>query len=209
MERVLLRLRDHAGVLSTHRYAPDSYQKIGIIYRESLVTVGEPALLFASDSFTFPRPPFSISVTVDGATIEVVGVHLKAGRGDEDAERRRAAVLALDTRLRTQVDGGGEPEVVVLGDYNERVVDAADREIFAPLLSAPDRYTLRTESVAQLGAISYLGFGGSFIDHITTTAALDARWSMAQIALPRVDAAISSYSSLVSDHLPIVLVAPR
>lgn len=206
---LLQRLRGHHGVLSTHRYSPDSYQKIGVIYRESLVTVGTPELLFPTDSFNFPRPPFSLPITVDGTTIELVGIHLKAGRSDEDAERRRAATVALDAHLRAQVDGGGEPEVVILGDYNERVVDPADREVLAPLLTAPDRYTVRTEGPAQLGAVSYLGFGGSFIDHITTTAALDARWTAATIQLPRVEQAVPSYTSLVSDHVPIVLVTAR
>ena len=208
-KELLDRLRGHGGVLSTHRYSPNEYQKIGIIYRESLVTVGTPELLFPTDSYNFPRPPFSIPITVDANTIELVGVHLKAGRAPEDADRRRAAAIALDAHLRAQVDGGGEPEVVILGDYNERVVDAADREVLAPLLTAPDRYTVRTEAPAQGGAVSYLGFGGSFIDHITTTAALDARWTAATIQLPRVEVAVPSYSSLVSDHLPIVLVTAR
>jgi exonuclease III len=208
-KELLDRLRDHEGVLSTHRYSPDSYQKIGVIYRASLVTVGEPTLLFPTDSFNFPRPPFSLPITVDASTIQLVGIHLKAGRTDEDADRRRAATVTLDAHLRAQVDGGGEAEVVILGDYNERVIDVADREVLAPLLTAPDRYTVRTERPAQLGAISYLGFGGSFIDHITTTAALDARWTAATIQLPRVEAAVPSYSSLVSDHLPIVLVTAR
>ena len=39
---LLQRLRDYDGILSTHQYAPGDYQKIGVIYRRSLVTPGAP-----------------------------------------------------------------------------------------------------------------------------------------------------------------------
>ncbi|MEO8706623.1 MAG: endonuclease/exonuclease/phosphatase family protein [Kofleriaceae bacterium] len=208
-EQLLARLPEHEGVLSTHRYTPDEYQKIGIIYRSSLVTVGAPTLLFPSDSYTFPRPPFSIPITVDGNTIELVGVHLKAGGGDEDEARRTAAIIALDNHLRAQVDGGGEAEVVVLGDYNQRIVADDERVAFAPLLSAPERYTVRTEALAAAGRYTYLGFGGELIDHLTTTAALDARWTGAHVEIPQLDQLVPGYRGDISDHLPVVLVTPR
>ncbi len=208
-DELLARLPEHEGVLSTHRYTPDSYQKIGVIYRASLVSVGEPSLLFVSDGYAFPRPPFAVTVTVDGATIELVGVHLKAGTTADDAERRRQAVVQLDTFLRLQIDGGGESDVILLGDYNERVTSDTDRAILAPLLTAPDRYTVRTEPSAVAGGVTYLGFGGEFIDHITTTAALDASWGAATIVAPRLDEMTPSYETTVSDHLPAILVVPR
>jgi endonuclease/exonuclease/phosphatase family metal-dependent hydrolase len=206
---LLARLRGYAGILSVHRYSQDSYQKIGVIYRASLITASPPQLLFANEGFAFPRPPLAVTLTLDGAAFEVIGVHLKAGVAAEDAERRQQAVVELDGFLRAQVDGGGEPEIVVLGDYNERVIVDADRAVLAPLLTAPDRYTVRTEPAARAGDISYLGFGGSFLDHITTTAALDTRWAAAQVAVQRIDRRIVSYSAHVSDHLPVVLIVPR
>lgn len=206
---LLARLRGYAGILSTHRYSQDSYQKLGVIYRTSLVTASPPQLLFVQNTFAFPRPPLAVMLTIDGQTFEVIGVHLKAGVTADDAERRRQAVVALDGFLRAQIADGGEPEIVVLGDYNQRVVIDADRAILAPLLTAPDQYTVRTEPAAVAGGITYLGFGGSFIDHITTTAALDARWTNVRVEVPRIDQRISAYTTHVSDHLPVVLIAPR
>jgi endonuclease/exonuclease/phosphatase family metal-dependent hydrolase len=225
-DELIARLPDHEGVLSTHRYTPDDYQKIGIIYRASLVTVGDPTLLFVTDSYVFPRPPFAITITVDGAPIELIGVHLKAGVEVEDAERRRQAVAQLDTFLRLQIDGGGEAKVVLLGDYNERVTSDPDRAVLAPLLAAPDRYTVRTEPPAIAGGVTYLGFGGEFIDHITTTTALDTAWAGAptvsdagvpldagptgvRIEAPRLDQMTASYREVISDHLPAILIVPR
>ena len=209
-DELLLRLRDHDGILSTHQYTPDSYQKIGVIYRTALVTAGPPELLFTQDGYAFPRPALAVTLTIDGNTIEVIGVHLKAGGdGGEDAERRRLAVVQLDTFLRAQIDGGGESEVIVLGDYNQRVTSDVSRAVLAPLLTAPDRYTVRTEPRAVAGDFTYLGFGGTFIDHITTTTALDVRWAAAQIKAPRLDTMVSNYEFLVSDHLPAILIVPR
>jgi endonuclease/exonuclease/phosphatase family metal-dependent hydrolase len=208
-DELVSRLRDHDGLLSTHEYTPTSYQKIGVIYRTSLVTAAPFTLLFAQDGWAFPRPALSVVVTIDGASIELVGVHLKAGVGTDDTERRRLAIAQIDTHLRAQVDAGGEDEVVLLGDYNEVLTDAGGQAVLAPLLTAPERYTVRTGPAATAGEISYLGFGGKLIDHITTTAALDARWPGARVEVPRLDFMTVSYQSLVSDHLPVVLVVPR
>jgi len=208
-QELLDRLPEHDGVLSEHRYTPTEYQKIGVIYRSSEVTVGTPTLLFVDDGFSFPRPPFALPVTVNGKSFEVIGVHLKAGVSIDDEDRRRAAIVALEQHLRAQIDGGGEKNVVLLGDYNQQIVDPEGRAVLAPLLDAPDLYTVRTEPAATAGGISFLNFGGTFIDHITTTAALAEQWPGAHVEVQRIDQEIGSYENLVSDHLPVVLVAPR
>jgi endonuclease/exonuclease/phosphatase family metal-dependent hydrolase len=196
------------AVLSTHQYSPTEYQKIGVIYRRELVTAGEPQLLFTTDSFSFPRPPLSLPITVDGETIELVGVHLKCCGELEDIDRRQAAIAALDARFREQIDGGGENEIVLIGDYNQNIDDELGPQVLAPLLTAPERYSIRTKPLADAGESSYIGFN-SFIDHITTTAALDEKWTTAttQVIDPRPQ--IPGYKNTVSDHLPVVLIAPR
>lgn len=206
---LLARLPEHDGVLSTHRYTPTDYQKLGVIYRASLVTVGAPTLLFVDDTFAFPRPPFALPITVDGNTLELIGVHLKAGVTTSDADRRRAAVIKLDAFLRAQLDGGGEDEVILLGDYNQEVTSDEGRDVLGPLLGAPERYAIRTEPSAAAGGITYLGFGGKFIDHVTTTTAVGTRWPTARVEIPRIDQQIVGYTQQVSDHLPVVLIAPR
>jgi endonuclease/exonuclease/phosphatase family metal-dependent hydrolase len=199
----------HDTVLSTHQYGPGDYQKLGVIYRRGLVTTGEMQLLFRADPYAFPRPPLLLPVTIDGETIELVGVHLKAGVELEDAERRQLAFQALDARFREQIAGGGEADIVLLGDYNERVIDAPGQAVMAPLLTAPELYTVRTQPAAAAGDASYLGFGGHFIDHITTTVSLDARWSTAVTRVVDPRTVLPDYRAYVSDHLPVVIVAPR
>src|SRR5687767_675571 len=45
-DELVARLPEHAGVLSTHRYTPSSYQKIGVLYRETEITASAGELLF-------------------------------------------------------------------------------------------------------------------------------------------------------------------
>lgn len=203
---LIARLPDHEAVLSTHRYTPTSYQKIGLIYRTGLVTVGTPELLFVTDTYAFPRPPFRVPVTVGGLTVDVIGVHLKAGGDPEDAARRAAAAVTLDNYLRAQIDGGGEDQIIVAGDWNERTDSESGRAVLAPLLAAPERYTFRDDAAVAAGDHSYVPFH-SFIDHILTTHALDAVAAGAAAPVP-LDVQLPRYQSLVSDHLPVVLSIP-
>lgn len=209
---LLERLREHDGVLSSHRYNATEYQKLGVIYRTAMVTPGTPELLFPTDPYAFPRPPLSLPITVnDGThpplTLELLGIHLKAGVADDDGLRRRRAVEALDAHLRAQIDGGGEDEVIVAGDYNEIVTTQTGQTNLAAILGAPERYTMRTRPLAEAGQISFVP-SSRMLDHITTTAGLAAELAAARVVIPRLHATYSGYLTHVSDHLPVILVVP-
>ncbi len=201
---LLDRLPAYDAVLSTHAYTPTSYQKIGLIYRAGLVSVGAPELLFVTDTYGFPRPPFRVPVTVGALTVDVIGVHLKAGADAADADRRAAAARTLDTYLRGHLAGAGDPEFVVMGDYNEALTDGS--QVLAPLL-APDAYRMRTAAVASGGAASFIP-SGKVIDHILTSVALDGLAGDRAAVIPPLDEQFPGYLGTVSDHLPVVLSIP-
>ena len=207
------RLPEHEALISPHVYSDDNYQKLGVLYRRGLVTAGPLRLLFNGDGGPFPRPLIHVPITVDDGvhaplTLDLIGVHLKAGVNLDDRERRRQALIKIDAHLREQIDGGGEDEVVVLGDFNEVVSDATGQSVMAPLLGAPDRYQVQTAPYAQGGGITYLGFGGRDLDHIVTTAGLAAELTGGQLVVPRLDQTFNGYQGLLSDHLPVVLKFP-
>jgi endonuclease/exonuclease/phosphatase family metal-dependent hydrolase len=209
-DAIVAALPQHDGVLSPHRYTAASYQKLGLLYRADEMTVTGPELLFTSSMSAFPRPPMLVHVTLnDGWTVDVVGVHLKAGVAQDDVDRRRDAVEILEQWLRAQVDGGGEDEIIVLGDWNATL--DADRpdltEVWPPITDAPDRYTIRTAHAAASGATSYLPFGTT-IDHIVTTAGLaDEVGDRDAIVVPLANE-YSGYEDEVSDHQPVELSFP-
>ncbi len=210
---LIARLPEHEGVLSPHVYSATEYQKLGVIYRKPLVSVGQLRLLFNGQTGPFPRPPIQLSITVDDGQharlgIDLIGVHLKAGVTTDDRNRRTEAVALLDNYLRSQIGGGGEDEVVVLGDYNEVVTDAGGQAALAPFLTNPSLYKLQTVPYAQGGGITYLGFGGKAIDHVLTTAGLGAELQGADVTVPRLDQSFGGYQTFISDHLPVVLRIP-
>lgn len=198
-------LPEHEAVLSSHRYTATSYQKIGLLYRPSVVTVGPPELLFGAETYAFPRPAFKVHVTGAGYDLDLIGVHLKAGGAPDDGDRRAAAARILDTYLTAQV-ATGEDEVIVLGDYNEVVTSPEGRDRLAPLL-ASDRYRLRSEAVALAGGRSFLP-SGKVIDHILTTTGLDAELGERAALIPRIDQYVGGYDASLSDHLPVILTMP-
>lgn len=202
---LLDRLPAYDAVLSTHAYTPTSYQKIGLIYRRGLVTVGTPELLFVTDTYGFPRPPFRVPVTVGALTVDVIGVHLKAGADGADADRRAAAARTLDAYLRGHLAGAGDPEFVVMGDYNEALTDGS--QVLAPLL-APDAYRMRTAAAASAGEASFIP-SGKIIDHILTSVALDGLVGDRAAVIPPLDVQFPGYLANVSDHLPVVLSVPQ
>jgi endonuclease/exonuclease/phosphatase family metal-dependent hydrolase len=207
-DELVARLPHHEGLLSTHRYSPTEYQKIGFLYRPELLTAGEPELLFTDDSFGWPRPAMKVHFeTMFGLGFDAIGLHLKAGGSESDAERRAVAMVRLDQYIRAQVDGGGEDELLVLGDYNEVLTNTNGQAVLAPMLSASDRYTFRTAAAAAAGEGSFVP-NNRLIDHIVTTAGISAEVGPTSVIIPRLDAMMQRYDSYVSDHLPVVLSIP-
>jgi len=210
-DELVARLPDHEAILSSHTYGEGNYQKVGFLYRRDLMQVDGGALLFDDQGYDFPRPPLQVHVTVDDGVHPAVEfmaivVHLKAGIGDDDRARRTAAVATLEEHVRDLV-AAGDDHVILLGDFNETVDNEEGRAVFAPFLEAPGDYTLRTLGPAEDGEVTYLPFGGRFIDHIVTTSGLAAEMSPSDPLVPPLDQQLPGYDD-ISDHLPVVAAMP-
>jgi endonuclease/exonuclease/phosphatase family metal-dependent hydrolase len=202
------RLPEHEAVLSSHAYFDGSYQKIGILYRGATVQLGSVALLSAS--YPFPRPPLQARVAFDdgvhaAVALDIIAVHLKAGGAADDVEERRDAIPILESHIRSQVDGGGEDEVVLLGDFNQ-VLTGDGTTVLAPLLGAPDRYTFRTRGASDRREHTHAS--GRMLDHIVTTAGLAAELGAREATIVPLDETIDGYDIDISDHLPVVVSIP-
>jgi len=210
-DELVARLPDHEAILSSHTYGEGSYQKVGFLYNADLMTLDDGALLFEDQGYDFPRPPLQVHITVDDGThpaVEFIAivVHLKAGIGDDDRARRIAAIETLEAHLRDLV-GAGKDQVLVMGDFNERLDTDDGRAVFAPFLDAPSDYTVRTLGPAEDGEVTYLPFGGRFIDHIITTAGLADEMTASDPVVPPLDQELVTYGD-VSDHLPVATAMP-
>jgi endonuclease/exonuclease/phosphatase family metal-dependent hydrolase len=209
---LVARLPDHDGLLSTDSYSDGSYQKVGILYRSDLLQVGASILLFDQDGYEFPRPPLSVPFTADDgqhAPVDfvLVALHLKAGFSEEDRFRREAAIGMMEQHVRTAVDGAGDDDMIILGDFNEVITSAGGIDRFAPFLSDPARYDFRTNELASSGAMTFLP-SGAILDHIISTVALRDEFAGGQDRIPRLDEQFDAYLAEVSDHLPVVSSMP-
>lgn len=207
------RLPNHEGVLSTHTYSTGDYQKLGFIYRCGTISpVGPPQLPFASDGFNFPRPPLQQRFRyTNGATsfeFIAIAVHFKASEGNNDAEssaRRSSAFQQLANYTDSLVRAQGPDEVVIMGDFNERLDEPAGEVNWTPFLD-DSRYVVRSLPLSQRGEASFLSSTNAMLDHIVTTRAFDDEVGAGTAAIPRLEQEILNYRDAVSDHRPITLV---
>ena len=205
---LVARLQDLDGALSSHVYVTGDYQKLGVLWRREVVSVGTFDELFQTESSAFPRPAIALPVTYDDGvhaplSLELLGVHLKAGTAIDDVERRVQAVALLDEHVQARIDSGGEDRVLIVGDYNTVLGDAEGDQVFAPFQD-PARYDVLTAPLAAAGAMTFLP-AAVMLDHMTATAAIGDDLVGADVVVPRLDEQYPGYEAGVSDHLPVIV----
>lgn len=209
---LVARLRDYDAALSSHVYPTGGYQKLGVLWRRDVVTAGAFDERYQDDADAFPRPAIALPITYDDGlhaplTLELLGVHLKAGTQPDDVARRTAAVARIAGDLAARAAAGEPNRVVILGDYNT-VLGGADGDAVMVPLADPAAYTIRTAPLAAAGVVTFVP-SSVMLDHVTTTAALDVDLADATTLVPPLDVQYPGYEAGVSDHLPVVLSIPR
>ncbi len=203
-EALAAALPEHEMVVSFDQWGDT---RVGFLYRPARVRVGAVERLFPFDGWEYPRDPLMAEIAVLDAAGEVafdfafVVVHLKAQIDEESRTRRAAAVTMLDAwiRERTTID----PDVVVVGDYNDELTDPREQNVFLPLLDAPEIYRFLTLPAERAGATTYLWFD-AMIDHVLITTSLLDEYGEGTTDVLRLDDAMPTYPELVSDHRPVV-----
>ena len=164
----------------------------------------------------FPRRPYVLQGTYRGSPIVVINNHFKCcgngviGEDDWDEEtRRRDASLLLDNYIRTNLAG---QKVVVVGDFNDSLVDSPAKNVFQNFLDAPEMYRFVDMAIAQ-GPGNGWSFPSwpSHLDHILITeplfAAYQGRLTQVQVVplYTFLRYGLKDYDDLISDHLPVAL----
>ena len=211
-DALVARLPDHEGVLSDHVYSSGFYQKVGVIYRADLLTATAHRLLFEDDSWAFPRPVLEVDFELAAATgveldFKVLSLHLKAGTGFNDSNRRELAFQDIDQHIGAAIIGPDDDDTLILGDFNEVLDTTRGQEVWSPMLGAPERYTVETQIASDNAEYSFLP-GDRLLDHIVSTVALSDEIAGRDARIPRIDMELSDYERTVSDHLPVVLSLP-
>ncbi len=181
----------------------DGFVRVGVIFRTDRVLVEDVRMKFNEDDYAFPRPMLAARVTSleDPAyDFELGIVHLKAQLDEESADRRRAACVKLDAWIKDEQVAKADEDVVVIGDFNDKLTDPQQWNVFGPLLAPADGGFL-TLPLEQAGGFTYIPFD-SFIDHVHVRGAALHAASSAEV-LP-VEQAIQGYEMAVSDHRPVL-----
>lgn len=189
------RLRGYSSYLSSHVYSFGGYQKLAILYRTDEVTLENALLLFSNDGYGFPRPAIKGDIVYQGQTIELVGVHLKAGFDGSDFARRDSAMDSLKEYGDTRLAAGSH--VLMLGDYNSEV----DQQQAWQDIRSDENFQILSEPLHNNGAMSYVP-SGRLIDHTVATTALANFLQIIQV--PNLNETTTDYVSSISDHLPVV-----
>jgi endonuclease/exonuclease/phosphatase family metal-dependent hydrolase len=212
-------------LLSPDEYFDGSYQKTGFLWRTDMIELIDATSLFPEDGYAFPRPPLQARFEVahpGGWTLDfaAIVVHLKASGGWENEQRRGAAVRRLVEHIDAlagydTTPDPVEPEVVLLGDFNDLLDDPVDQNVFEPLLNDSDHYQALTRPLVDQEGYTLLPWN-SLIDHLFITADLQYEYAGGRTLVVSLDRTVElygfdlGYDYLVdlSDHLPVVAVWP-
>lgn len=188
-----------------------SDQKLAYIYNTTTVSSIQSALAVngGAQAWANGRFPFRLScaVTVDGTlmNLHVFNIHAKAtdsATATEDYTRRKVDAETFHAYLN---DFYRDSNVVVLGDFNDRIIGTNVTTETATCYAAFDNdktnWTILTRPLEEKGLASYVGFNRSFLDHIIISNELNNSHYRTYLEAPT--AYISSYSSTVSDHVPV------
>lgn len=198
-------LAGYSGIYSADDYG-SFYQKTGVIYRRDLLTVGSVRQLFwNNDSVT--RPPLSVQavVNLNGQVFdfELVVVHLKAGGSEADRAERRATCRLLKGYIDARLQGGGEQDFVVAGDWNDNLNDPPAQNSFQVFLDDTVNYRFLTAPL--VGNSRYASYiGGSLIDHVMVTRDALDEYGTGWTETLRLDDEVVGYIGEVSDHRPVM-----
>lgn len=211
-DEMVAHLPDHDGILSEHVYSSGAYQKLAVVYRSDLLEVVSSSLLFEGETHPFPRPALQVDFTLAPSTgvefdFSIIAVHLKAGGDGSDSRRRKLAFEMLDDHVGEVLAGPGDHDIILLGDFNEVLDSAGARDVWAPMLDAPERYLVQTQAASDNLEYSFLPLG-RLLDHIVSTTSLADEFAGRDARIPRLDRDIVEFESSLSDHLPVVISMP-
>jgi len=179
---------------------------LGYLFKNSEVTIiTQPENMFNDmedendNAFTaFRRPLLTKIRHSNGMEVSLINVHLKCCDGSEDRRRLASEKIKgyIDTSLAAE-------NVIVLGDFNDEIVDASDN-VFQNFIDDAANFRFATIDIASGGEANWsFPSWPSHIDQILLTTEL---FEMVQTTETlRLDQCSDSYLNTVSDHRPVLI----
>jgi endonuclease/exonuclease/phosphatase family metal-dependent hydrolase len=210
---LLTRLPEYGGIYSPDTYG-SFYQKTGILYKKSVITV-EDAFVppeFQSRSYSFAsRLPMDITIRAEANgriyRFHLMVVHLKAGASnEEDAVRRRDASNALHSYMDKMTALEPGVDFAIIGDWNDFLTDPISYNSFPSFLNDAGDYKFLTSALVGRSDMNSHPLG--LIDHILVNRGACPEFSSGRITTLRLDQVVDGYTTYVSDHRPVMVSIP-
>lgn len=209
-DSLLNRIPQWNGHLSDHTYNDGSYQKTGILYKSSFISVSNVRSLEINEytpyGSAFPRPPLAAFVKViDNSGLKydftIIVLHLKAFGGESNKARRQRACELLKNYIDEEIENGADPDFIVLGDWNDVLDDEPEVNVFTVFLNDP-RFVFLTANLKN--QYSYIDTRyKSLIDHILITENSLQKYLPGETRVLYLDMEYSDYPAIISDHRPV------
>ena len=204
---LILQLNGYSG------YYGGSNLRLGFIYKSSL-SVNSISPILNNYSFEFAsRLPLLMDVTFEGVNFIIINIHFKCcGDGTldlsnpSDEETRRYNAMNLIAQYINQ--NHSNDNVVVLGDFNDLLIDPSSDNIFQQVLDDSLNYTFADMAIANGGSANWsFPSWPSHLDHILITNELLNELNNGTIETILIDNFFSGgffqYDAAISDHRPV------
>jgi endonuclease/exonuclease/phosphatase family metal-dependent hydrolase len=199
-------LANDARVTSGSQFYTTNEQKVGVLFKSSIITVHSAKLIATNHNFDFGgRPPLELAVTatIGGSSLDFTFVimHAKA-LSDTDSYNRR---VAGSTALKAALDAAHPNDRLLLaGDINDDLDVSISGGRVSPYQNFIDDsgdYTFPTKALTD-GHKKTTVNGSQPIDHHMVSNEMLPFHVAGSADVYRVDAFIPSYGSTTSDHFP-------
>jgi len=187
-------------------YYSSAEQKVGLLFKSSVVTVRAARLILTANDFDFAgRPPLEVeaTATIDGVSTDLVliVVHAKAMADSASYQRRVSASNALKAYLDASRPTA---RLLVAGDFNDDL-DASiynnQPSPYGNFVGDTASYTFPSKALTDAGTKTTAN-GSQPIDHHLLSNELAPLYVAGSAEVFRVDSYITSYSTTTSDHFP-------
>jgi len=179
------------------------YQELSYIINLNQVNLIETPyeILNEYEYFFAYRSPYVLNIEFDNKIFSIIDVHLKCCDGSED--RRMASSEYLKNYIDTYYE---EDNVIILGDFNDELIDSRDENVFLNFLDDTDNYFFTDLYIAE-GPSNNWSFPNwpSHLDHIlVTNEVLNFNISTNTIRLDNyMIGGWDKYDNYISDHRPV------
>ena len=175
---------------------------LGYLYKTEEVSISALTTLYDDLWSPFPRAPVvTVASHTSGLEATFINLHLKCCGGDDNVARRTEASTLLQAYIETEKPN--DP-VIIIGDFNDEITTITEPTPFQNFIDAPVDYKFVDMAIAEDANLgwSYPSWP-SHIDHILITNELFD--NLLETTTLKFEECNSSYSSVVSDHRPVLL----